>query len=141
MKTLKSIEKLGRQAWLAGLGVYGTGVKFATETFDQGYTKANALVNELISEGEKIEAELQEKLKAREVLDLKINQLKEKLGLNQSSEAEKLQQLTDKVDSLTQAVAQLVEKRLAVKALPVEALPVEAKEAAKPAAKKPTAKK
>lgn len=115
MSTLKSVEKLGRQAWLASLGAYGSGWKYAVNKFDQTYTKTNEMVNELISEGEKVEAELQEKLQAKALLDSKITALKAKLGLTETNEAEQLDLLSAKVDTLTIAVSQLVEKRLAEK--------------------------
>ena len=51
MTTLKDVEKLGRQAWLAGLGAYGSGWKFAVEKFDETYSKTGEMLNELISEG------------------------------------------------------------------------------------------
>ena len=119
MNTLKNVEKLGRQAWLASLGAYGSSWKYAVEKFDQTYTKTNALVSDLISEGEKIEVELQQKMKAKEILETKIVALKSKLGLNEESEAERLVQLTTKVDALTDAVTKLVETRLAEKATKV----------------------
>jgi len=134
MSTLKNVEKLGRQAWLASLGAYGSGWKYAVEKFDQTYTKTNTLVTELISEGEKIEVELQEKMKAKEVLEGKIVALKSKLGLNEESEAERLAELTTKVDALTNAVTKLVESRLTEKAEKVT------KPAAKKAATKTAAK-
>jgi len=119
MNTLKNVEKLGRQAWLAGLGAYGSSWKYAVEKFDQTYTKTNVLVNELITEGEKIEVELKEKMKAKELLDTKIVALKDKLGLNEASEAERLGELTSKVDALTDAVTKLTEVRLTEKATKV----------------------
>jgi len=133
MNTLKNIEKLGRQTWLAGLGAYGTGWKYAVDKFDETYTKTNSMVNELISEGEKVEHELQEKLKAKEILDAKIVALKAKLGLGEESEVEKVEQLTAQVDNLTAAVAKLVESRQPAKA--PKAAP-KAKTAAKKAADK-----
>jgi len=119
MSTLKNVEKLGRQAWLASLGAYGTGWKYAVEKFDQTYTKTNTLVNELITEGEKLEVELQEKMQAKALIETKIVALKDKLGLNEESEAERLAQLTTKVEVLTDAVSKLVEVKLAEKAAKV----------------------
>lgn len=127
MNTFKSIENLGRQAWLAGLGAYGTGWKYAVEKFDETYLKGNNLVSkgselmgEFISEGEKLEKELQGKLKAKELLDNKIIALKNKLGLNELSDVERVEELTAKVDVLTATVTKLVEskpvKKPAVKA-------------------------
>jgi len=108
MSTFENLEKLGRQAWLTGLGAYGVGVKYATETLDETYTKTNKLVNELMAEGEQIEKDLREKLKAKEHLDEKIVSLKTKLGLNAPSKSQKLDELTATVDQLTDTVAKLI---------------------------------
>ena len=125
MNTFKKAEKLGRQAWLASLGAYGSGWKYAVEKLDEAYTKTNTLMSELVSEGEKLEAELQEKLKARLVLDTKIDALKDKLGLNKASDADRLAELDTKLDVLVDAVTAYADK-LSTK---------------KPAKKKATAKK
>ena len=116
MSTLKDVEKFGRQAWLAGLGAYGSGWKYAVEKFDETYSKTGNMLNELIVEGEKIEKDIQEKLKAKEILDEKVNALKAKLGINDTTEAEKLEEINTKVDDLTAAVKKLVEARLAQEA-------------------------
>lgn len=110
MSTFKKAEKLGRQAWLASLGAYGSGWKYAVEKLDETYTKTNALMSDLVSEGEKLEAELLDKLKARKVLDTKIDALKEKLGLNEESDSARLAELDSKVDDLISAVENLVAK-------------------------------
>jgi hypothetical protein len=101
MSTFKKAEKLGRQAWLASLGAYGSGWKYAVEKLDEAYTKTNTLMSDLVSEGEKLEAELRDKLNAKEVLDTKIHALKDKLGLNEASDS--------KVDDLISAVSKLAE--------------------------------
>jgi len=121
MATLKDVEKLGRKAWLAGLGAYGSGWKYAVEKFDETYSKTGEKLNELIAEGEKIEQDIQEKLKAKEMLDEKIVALKTKLGLNEQSEAEKLEALNTKLDDLTSAVNKLAEAKAAEKPAPKKA--------------------
>jgi len=130
MSAFEKVEKLGRQAWLANLGAYGTAWKYAVEKLDETYTKTNSLMSELVSEGEKLEADLQDKLKARFVLDSKINALKDKLGLNESSDATRLAELDSKVDDLISAVAKLAEQPTAKKAA----------KKAKSASKKPASK-
>ncbi|TQV76597.1 phasin family protein [Aliikangiella marina] len=134
MASLKDVEKLGRQAWLAGLGAYGSGWKYAVDKFDETYAKTGEMLNELITEGEKIEQDIQEKLKAKEILDEKIVALKDKLGLNEPDEAEKLQEIDAKVDKLTTAVNALVEARLAEQA-PAKKAPAKKAPAKKAAAK------
>lgn len=132
MDTIKNIETLGRKAWLAGIGVYGTTWKYAVDKFDSTYAKTNEFVNELISEGEKVEKELQEKLQARDIIDSRVTELKNKLGLNEASDVERIEQLNAKVDNLIAKVAQLAETQ-EVKALTKEKAPVK-KAAAKPKA-------
>jgi len=109
MSTFKKAEKLGRQAWLASLGAYGSGWKYAVEKLDEAYTKTNTLMSDLVSEGEKLEAELRDKLNAKEVLDTKIHALKDKLGLNEASDSARLAELDSKVDDLISAVSKLAE--------------------------------
>ena len=41
MDTLKELEKIGRKAWLAGIGAYGTSWDYAVEKFDETYAKTN----------------------------------------------------------------------------------------------------
>ncbi len=139
MNTLKNVEKLGRQAWLASLGAYGSGWKYAVQKFDQTYSKTNELVNEFITEGEKIEHDLQEKLKAKELLENKIVALKHKLGLDEKQEEERLDELSSKVDALTLAVNKLVESKSAEKALTAKATATKAT-AAKTTTRKTPAK-
>ncbi len=113
MSTFEKAEKLARKAWLANLGMYGSGWKYAIQKLDQTYTKTNALVNELVSEGEKIEAEIKSRLKAKEVIDSKVSALKDKLGLNEASEADRLASLAKKVEDLASIVSSLAEKKSA----------------------------
>ena len=116
MDTLKNIEMMGRKTWLAGIGVYGTGWKFAVEKFDETYSKTNELISEFIVEGEKIEKQMKEQVQSKIMIEERVNELKEKLGLNEKSEAERIDELSLKVDQLTASVAELVKKREAEKA-------------------------
>ena len=110
MSTLENFEKMGRQAWLAGLGAYGTGWKYAVNKLDQAYVETNSLVNELISRGETIQSELQGKLAANDLFDEKITALKSKLGLGEPTEEERIAELSAKVDALVIAITELMEK-------------------------------
>ena len=111
MSTFEKAEKLARKAWLANLGMYGSGWKYAIKKLDQTYTKTNELVNELVSEGEKIEAEIKNRLKAKEVIDSKVSALKDKLGLNDVSETERLAELAKKIEDLAAIISTLAEKK------------------------------
>ncbi len=142
MDTLKEFEKLGRKAWLAGIGAYGATWNFAIDKFDETYAKTNELINDLVLEGEKIEKELQEKLKAKIEIDGKIDELKSKLGLNVLSEAEKIEAVANKVDRLTAKVETLVKSRkVKLKPAVMKKTAVKKPAARKPAVKKPAVKK
>jgi len=134
MNTIKDIEEVGRKAWLAGIGAYGTGWKYAMEKFDDTYVKTNELLSDFIVEGEKIEKNLQEQLKSKVKIDARVVELKEKLGLNEMSDADRLDALSLKVDNLTATVANLVKAKQAA------AAPKKAPAAKKAPAKKTTAK-
>ncbi|MCP4273870.1 MAG: hypothetical protein GY781_18260 [Gammaproteobacteria bacterium] len=142
MDTLKEFEKLGRKAWLAGIGAYGATWNYAVDKFDETYAKTNELINDLVVEGEKIEKDLQEKLKAKVEIDSKIDELKSKLGLNVLSEAEKIDAVANKVDMLTAKIETLVKSRkVKVKPAVVNKTAVKKPVASKPAVKKPAVKK
>jgi len=111
MKPVENLEKMGRQAWLAGLGLYGTGLKFTVDTLDKAYVETNSTVNGLISRGQEIQTELERKIFHNELLEKNVNSLKDKLGLNTVDEDPRLVSLTEKVEALALAVSKLVEAK------------------------------
>ena len=151
MDTLKELEKISRKAWLAGIGAYGTSWDYAVEKFDETYAKTNEVINDLVLEGEKIEKDLQEKIKSNIEIEAKVEELKIKLGLSNLSEVDKIEAVSDKVDKLTVKVEKLVKSRKAkvkpmvkkaVAKKPVVKKAVVKKTVAKqPVAKKPVVKK
>jgi hypothetical protein len=108
MNNLKQLEALGRKTWLAGLGAIDSTKSFATKKVDDAITNTNELVSELIEKGEKVEADVQQKVNANLMLDQRVAALKQKLGLNESSTDEKVDELTAKVDALFVAVNDLI---------------------------------
>lgn len=128
MKAVKKIESIGRNAWLAGIGVYNQGLRNTTDKFDRVYVEGNALIQSLIEKGESVESELQGKLRGKVMLDDKINTLKAKLGFYKESRDVQLDKLSSKVDDLIEVVAKLAQQR------------AEEKAATKVAEKKPAAK-
>lgn len=135
MTNLKDLEKTGRKAWLATVGTYAKGWEIISGKLNSTFEDTNQLVNDLIENGEKVEADLKAKIKSNTVLDEKIAELKIKLGVETSTD-DKLAELNNKVDALVEAVAKVVEARATQQ---IEAKPAE-KATAKPAAKKATAK-
>lgn len=109
MSLVKNFEKAGRQTWLAGLGAFGTGKDLASNKFDAVYENANVLVSGLIVKGEKLEADLQQKIKLNNRLDEKVNKLKSNLGIDTDHKQQKLDELSTKVDQLAKLVTQLAE--------------------------------
>jgi hypothetical protein len=108
MNNLKQLEALGRKTWLAGLGALDSTKSFATKKVDDALTNTNELVNELIEKGEKVEADVQDKVNKNLMLDQRVAALKQKLGLNENSTDEKVDELTAKVDALFVAVNGLI---------------------------------
>ena len=111
MKAVKKIESIGRNAWLAGVGVYQEGWRNTTDKFDKFYVDGNALIQELIEKGESVESELQSKLKGKVMLDEKITALKAKLGFYKESKDVQLDRLSSKVDDLIEVVAKLAQQK------------------------------
>lgn len=142
MKAVKKLENLGRQTWLASIGAYNTSWDAATDKLDKFYVDGNAFVQDLMEKGESLESNLQEKFKARKMIDEKIAALRAKLGMQSESRDLQLEKLSAKVDDLIEVVAKLAEQKAAAKT--AEKTASEAKPAAKttrkPAARKTTAK-
>jgi len=149
MKTVKTIEKAGRQVWLAGLGVALVGREYAAKKLDEIIENGNSVINDMMTKGANVESDIKAVLdgKVKVVDDAKIAELRQKLGLNRETKQDKITRLTAKVDSLSQVVGKLVEQKAkedAVAKAPAktEAAPAaDAKPAAKPAAKRTTTRK
>lgn len=131
MTNLKDLEKVGRNALLATIGTYAKGWEIisgkVTETFDD----TNKLVNDLIENGEKIEADFKDKIQKNTYLDDKLSALKVKLGVDTSTD-DKIAELYKKVDVLTDEISKLVDAKLeALESQQQEITKAETKEATK----------
>lgn len=113
MSTTDSVQKFARNVWLAGLGAYGKGAQTVTETIDKAYVESNQLFNDLVDKGTEIQTSLEAKLKQQNVFERKVDEVRDKLGLNQDISDEQIEALTAKVDALTEIVAELAQKKLA----------------------------
>jgi hypothetical protein len=109
MISVKSIEKAGRKAWLAGLGSFVFGKEYATNKIDKAYVETTQLVTNLMSVGEKLEKENEHKFPD---VDQRILQIREKLGLD-NSQPNQLVELEARVSHLTDVVNKLVEAKAA----------------------------
>jgi polyhydroxyalkanoate synthesis regulator phasin len=145
----KTID-MAQQTWLAGIGAYDSGREMAANKFDQLFVEGSQLVNDLLEKGESVEAQMQAKLEARNMLKDKISALRAKFGFGNANRDQQIDMLNQRVDSLIEVVAKLAQQKAAEKKATTASAPKKApaKKAAKPAAKtaatkapaKPTAK-
>jgi len=123
MKTINDIKEKANQAedfahkiWLAGLGAYGKGYDEAKDRIEELNTDASKLFDDLVSKGEKIESEAKTKLKEKttELTDKadsnikeRVAQVRESLGMNSADNNDKIDELSAKIDALTDIVEKL----------------------------------
>jgi len=112
MSTKDTVQKFARNVWLAGLGAYGKGAQSISESIDKAYVESNQLFNDLVVKGSEIQSRLESKLKEQTAFELKVDQVRKKLGLNQDVTEEQIEALSAKVESLTEIVATLAEQKL-----------------------------
>lgn len=113
MSTTDTVQKFARNVWLAGLGAYGKGAQTVTDTIDKAYVESNQLFNDLVDKGTEIQTSLEAKLKQQTVFETKVDEVREKLGLNQNVSDVQIDALSAKVDALTEIIAELAQKKLA----------------------------
>jgi hypothetical protein len=113
MATKDKVQSFARNVWLAGLGAYGKGSESLTKKLDKTYEESNQLFNDLVSKGSEIQTSLEAKLKEKNLFEGKVDEVRQKLGLNQDSSDEQIELLTAKVDTLTNIVTELAERKLA----------------------------
>lgn len=113
MSTREKVQGFARNIWLAGLGAYGKGSEVITDKLDKAYEESNQLFNELVNKGTEIQTSLEAKIKAKTQFESKVDEVREKLGLNSDVSDSQIDELTAKVDALTTIVTELAEKKLA----------------------------
>jgi polyhydroxyalkanoate synthesis regulator phasin len=116
-------EDMARKVWLAGIGAYGKGYEEVKGRFEALSTDSNKLFDELVIKGEKLETEGKDKVKevqtkvaAQTEIETRIETVRNKLGLNNTDSDKKIEELSDKIDALTAAVAKLAAKPAVKKA-------------------------
>jgi polyhydroxyalkanoate synthesis regulator phasin len=116
-------EDMARKVWLAGLGAYGKGFEEVKGRFESLSTDSNKLFDELVIKGEKLETEGKDKVKevqtkvaAKTEIETRIETVRNKLGLNNTDSDRKIEELSEKIDALTAAVAKLTAKPAVKKA-------------------------
>jgi polyhydroxyalkanoate synthesis regulator phasin len=115
-------EDMARKVWLAGLGAYGKGYEEVKGRFESLSTDSNKLFDELVVKGEKLETEgkgrveeVKTKVASKTELEARIETVRTKLGFNNTDSDKKIEELSDKIDALTAAVAKLASKPAAKK--------------------------
>lgn len=155
MKNVHSLETVTHNSLLASVGVCDSACTNVVHKLDCLLEESTAVINNLVIKGESVEAQLQKKLKVRNVMDGKIAKLFTVFGIGKSNRDEQLDRLAERVDNLIEVVAKLVQQKTAEKksetsplnvssiALDEEKPPVPAKTAAikKSTPKKPSAAK
>lgn len=118
-----SAEDMARKVWLAGLGAYGKGYEEVKGRFEALSTDSNKLFTELVAKGEKLETEgkgkveeVKTKVAEKTEIDSRIETVRSKLGFNNTDTDQKIEELSAKIDALTDAVAKLAAKPAAKKA-------------------------
>jgi len=103
-------EDFARKIWLAGLGAYGKGFDEAQGRYEKISADATKVFDELVEKGEKLETETKTKFKEKTNLDERVAEVRQKLGLDSNDTDAKVEELSAKIDALTEAVAKLSEK-------------------------------
>lgn len=103
-------EDFARKIWLAGLGAYGKSYEEIQGKIED--VNVSKVFEELVSKGEKLEAEAKDKIKEKTDFDVKgrVEEVREKLGMNNKSNSEKIDDLAAKIESLAATVEKLVKK-------------------------------
>jgi polyhydroxyalkanoate synthesis regulator phasin len=116
-------EEMARKVWLAGLGAYGKGYEEVKGRFEALSTDSNKLFDELVVKGQKLETEGKDKVKEVQTkvaekteIETRIETVRTKLGFNNTDTDKKIEELSEKIDALTAAVAKLAAKPAVKKA-------------------------
>jgi DNA anti-recombination protein RmuC len=100
-------EDVARKIWLAGLGAYGKSVDSVQGQYEKVNADSNRIFTELVAKGEALEGEAKTKIKEKAAVDQRICDVRKKLGLDKSEESDKINELSKKIDDLTDIVAKL----------------------------------
>lgn len=103
-------EEFARKIWLAGLGAYGKSFDEAQGRVEKLSAEASKLFDDLVTKGEALETEAKDKFKAKANVEERVAEVRKKLGLDKDSSEEKVEELSAKIDALTEAVAKLAAK-------------------------------
>lgn len=100
-------EDVARKIWLAGLGAYGKSVDGLQDQYEKVEADSNRIFTDLVAKGEALESEAKTKIKEKAAVDQRVSEVRKKLGLDKSEQSEKIDELSKKIDDLTDLVAKL----------------------------------
>lgn len=105
-------EDFARKIWLAGLGAYGKSYDEVQGRVEDLNSEASKVFEELVDKGEKLEAEAKDKFKEKTDFKVKerVSEVREKLGMNSKDTNQRIDELSAKIEALTESVAKLAEK-------------------------------
>ncbi len=103
-------EDFARKIWLAGLGAYGKSFDEAQGQYEKLSAEASKLFDELVVKGETLESEAKAKIKTTTNVEERVSEVRQKLGLDKQGSDDKVEELSAKIDALTDAVAKLAAK-------------------------------
>ncbi|ALS97897.1 hypothetical protein [Lacimicrobium alkaliphilum] len=105
VKTIKKVEKSGRNTWLAGLGGYDTSRDVAAEKIDQLVEGTGSTIDSLVSRGQLVEADLKKRLQLPQWLNQRLATIRASLNPGQ----QQLQTATHKLDQALNTLEAVLE--------------------------------
>lgn len=101
-------EEFARKIWLAGLGAYGKSYDEAQGRYEKLSTDASKVFEDLVAKGSTLEEEAKTKFKSTtNDVETRVAEVRKKLGLDNDQADAKIEELSAKIDALTEAVAKL----------------------------------
>lgn len=103
-------EEFARKIWLAGLGAYGKSIDEVQSNYEKMNAEATKLFDELVVKGESLETEAKGKFKEKANIEERVADVRKKLGLDSDGNDARIDELSQKIDALTDAVSKLASK-------------------------------
>ena len=101
-------EEFARKIWLAGLGAYGKSIDEAQGRYEKLSAEAGKVFEELVTKGETLETEAKTKFQSTTSdVETRVAEVRKKLGLDSDQSDQRIDELSAKIDALTEAVAKL----------------------------------
>jgi hypothetical protein len=105
--TIETAEEIARKIWLAGLGAYGKSFEEIQSQYEKINGETSRLFEELVSKGLKLETNTKEKFKEKTAVEKRVEDVRKNLGLDSSDTDSKIDELSQKVDALAEAISKI----------------------------------